>query len=55
MTIMRFNIQGEDIFEFTNGKRHAFAILICKGKIFELTNASVICVHFSQVVDHCVI
>jgi hypothetical protein len=48
-------MRGEDIFENTNGKCHVFTFLVCKRKIFlSIVMASVICVHFSQVVDHCV-
>jgi hypothetical protein len=33
MIVLRFSIQGEDIFELINGKCHAFYILVCKGRI----------------------
>ena len=45
MPILRFQMWGEDIFEGTNGKCHAFTFLVCKEED--------ICVHFGQLVDHC--
>ena len=48
-------MQGEDILENANGKCHVFTFLVRKRKIFlSIVMASVICVHFSQLVDHCV-
>ena len=48
-------MQGEESFDRTNGKCH-FYIIACKSKTFLsiVIMASVICVHFSQLVDHCV-
>ena len=41
-----------NVFEHLNGKCHVFT---CKKKVFfSIQMISVICVHFSQLVDHCV-
>ena len=49
MRVLRFSMQGEGIFERTNGKYRVFAFLVCKRKILSsIVMASVIYVHFSQ-------
>ena len=54
--VLRFNMQGADVNEHTNHKCHVFTFLnLCKRKVFlSIRMPSVICVHFSQFVDHCV-
>ena len=55
MIILCSNVQGEDIFARTNGVWLCVYILVCKRKIFlSILMADVNCVHFSQLVDHCV-
>ena len=51
MIVLCFSMQGEDIFERTNGKCHVF-ISMQEEDIFEDASGSVICVHSSQLVDH---
>jgi hypothetical protein len=54
MIVLRFKMQREDIFEHTNDKCHVFHILVCKRKTcLSTVMANVICVHFSQLIDHC--
>ena len=56
MVVLHSSMKREDIIEHTNGKCHVFAFLVCKRKIFlSILMSGVICVHFSQLVDHCVI
>ena len=44
-----------DVVEHTNGKCHVFTFQYTRGRCFGHTGAqSIICVHFSQLVDHCV-
>ena len=46
-------MQEEDILENMNGKYHVFTFLVCKGKIFlSKIMPTVICLHFTQLVDH---
>lgn len=48
-----FSMQGEDVCERTNGKRHVFYILVCMRKLFlSILMPCVICVHFGQLVNH---
>ena len=46
-------MQGEDIMEHTNGKSHVFTFSKQEEDVLEHTS-SVVCVYFSQFVDHCV-
>ena len=56
MIVLRSSIHWADIIVHTNGKCHVFTFLVCKRKIFlSILMLSVICVHFSQLVDHYVI
>ena len=49
MIVLSFSIQGENIFERTNGKCHVLCFSMQEENILM---ASVICVHFSLLVDH---
>ena len=40
MIVLRFNMQGEDIMEHTNGKCHMFTFQNARGDIIEHTNAN---------------
>ena len=52
MIILCFSIQGEDILEHANDKCHVFTFFVCKRKMFlSILMPSVICLHFSQLVD----
>ena len=52
MIVLHFSMRGEDILDRTNGKCHVFTFLVCKRKIFlSILMASIICVHFSQLVE----
>ena len=55
MIVLHFSMQGEDIVEQTNGKCHVFTFKYAREKYFlNILMPSVICVHFSQLIDHCV-
>jgi hypothetical protein len=46
--------KGEDVLEHTNDKCHVFYIVVCKRKIsLSILMASIICLHFGQLLDHC--
>ena len=50
--VSRLSMQEEESFDCTYGKCHVY-IIACKRRIFlSILMASVICVHFSQLVDH---
>ena len=52
MIVLCFIMQGEDMIEHTNDKCR---VLVCKRKIFlSILISSVICVHYYQLVEHCV-
>ena len=38
MMVLRFSMQGEDIFELTNGTYHVFTFYYAREKKFEYTN-----------------
>ena len=53
MIVLRFSVQRKDIFDCTIGKYQVFTFLVCKRKIFlSILMATIICVHFSQLVEH---
>ena len=55
MIVLCFSMQGEDIFERTNGKCHFVYTVICKRTIFlSMQMVGVAFVQFSQLVDDCV-
>ena len=54
MMILRFSVQGEDFLSVRMASV-MFYNLVWKRKIFlSILIARVICVHYSQLVDHCV-
>ena len=54
MMVLRFSMQGEYVFERTNGKCQVSSVYIsiCKGKILlSILMPNVICVRFGQLLD----
>ena len=58
MIVVHFNMQGEDIFEHTNGKCHVLAFKYARRrfswtKFGQLSQVSLV-YNFNQLLDHCV-
>ena len=53
--ILHFDMERKNVFESANDKCDVFYMLVCKRKILlSILMACIICVYFSQLVDHCV-
>jgi hypothetical protein len=54
MIVLCFNMQGKYTFEHTHDNSHLFTISMQEEDTLDQTMPNVICVHFSQLLDHCV-
>ena len=54
MTVLCFSMQGKDAFEHTHDTSHLFIISMQEEDTLDQRMPNVICIHFSQLLDHCV-